>query len=47
MIPDESHFLSALRESVETGRTPADELVSRYEGDWAGDVTRVFGEYSY
>jgi glutamate--cysteine ligase len=47
MIPDETHFLNALKESVETGRTPADELVARYEGDWGGDVTRVFAEYSY
>jgi glutamate--cysteine ligase len=47
LIPDETHFLNAVKESVETGRTPADELVARYEGDWGGDVTRVFGEYSY
>ncbi len=47
MVPDETHFLNALKESVETGRTPADDLVARYEGDWAGDVTRVFGDYSY
>ena len=47
LIPDETHFLSALKESLESGRTPADELIARYEGDWNGDVTRVFGEYSY
>nr|MCU0856506.1 glutamate--cysteine ligase [Paracoccaceae bacterium] len=47
MIPDETHFLNALKESVETGRTPADELIARFEGDWGGDVTRVFGDYSY
>ncbi|WP_422071816.1 glutamate--cysteine ligase [Tranquillimonas rosea] len=47
MLPDESHFLNALKETVETGQTPADELIARYEGDWNGDVTRVFGDYSY
>ena len=47
MIPDETHFLNALKETVETGQTQADELIARYEGEWAGDVTRVFGEYSY
>ncbi|KAF0675979.1 glutamate--cysteine ligase [Profundibacterium mesophilum] len=47
LVPDETHFLNALKESVETGRTPADELLERYEGPWNGDVTRVFGEYSY
>jgi glutamate--cysteine ligase len=47
LVPDETHFLNALKESLETGVTPADELIARFEGDWAGDVTRVFGEYSY
>ncbi|SFO89894.1 glutamate--cysteine ligase [Tranquillimonas alkanivorans] len=47
MLPDETHFLNALRDSAETGRVPADDLIERYEGDWNGDVTRVFGEYSY
>lgn len=47
LIPDETHFLNALQESVESGQVPADELIARYQGDWEGDVTRVFGEYSY
>ncbi|MBE0453307.1 MAG: glutamate--cysteine ligase [Roseovarius sp.] len=47
MIPDETHFLDALRESVETGRTPADELLARYHGDWQGDLSRIYADYSY
>ena len=47
MIPDETHFLNALKESVESGVVPADELLARYEGAWDGDATRVFAEYSY
>ena len=47
MIPDETHFLNALHESIETGKVPADELIDRYNTDWNGDVTRVFGPYSY
>ncbi|RVV98347.1 glutamate--cysteine ligase [Mesobaculum littorinae] len=47
LLPDETHFLNALRESVETGRAPADDLIERFEGDWNGDATRVFAEYSY
>ncbi|WP_371155113.1 glutamate--cysteine ligase [Jannaschia sp. 2305UL9-9] len=47
MIPDETHFLNALRESVETGQAPADELLAKYHGDWNGDLTRIYGEYSY
>ncbi|PKQ12497.1 MAG: glutamate--cysteine ligase [Alphaproteobacteria bacterium HGW-Alphaproteobacteria-1] len=47
MIPDETHFLDALRESVESGRTPADELLARYHGDWNGDLSRIYADYSY
>ena len=47
MIPDETHFLNALQESIETGKVPADELLDHYNGDWGGDLTRIFAEYSY
>src|SRR5690606_4403587 len=30
LIPDETHFLNALKESVETGMVPADELLAHY-----------------
>ena len=26
---------------------PADELLERYHGDWEGDLTRIYGDYSY
>jgi len=47
LLPDETHFLNALHESLESGQTPADELLAHYHGDWGGDVTRVFADYSY
>ncbi|HQU69835.1 MAG TPA: glutamate--cysteine ligase [Albidovulum sp.] len=47
MIPDETHFLNALQESVESGKVPADELLARYHGDWKGDLTRIYADYSY
>ena len=47
MIPDETHFLNALMESVETKKTPADELMDHYNGAWAGDLNRIFAEFSY
>ena len=47
LLPDETHFLNALNESLESGELPADELIRRYNDDWNGDVTRVFEEYSY
>jgi glutamate--cysteine ligase len=47
LIPDETHFLNALHESVETGQVPADELLARYHGDWGGRLEPIFAEYSY
>ncbi|WP_417603990.1 glutamate--cysteine ligase [Primorskyibacter flagellatus] len=47
LVPDETHFLNALKESVESGKTPADELLEHYAGDWDGDLTRVYAQYSY
>ena len=47
LLPDETHFLNALNDSLESGELPADELIRRYITDWDGDVTKVFEEYSY
>jgi glutamate--cysteine ligase len=47
LIPDETHFLNALKDSVETGRVPADELLEQYHGDWDGDLTRIYGAHRY
>ncbi len=47
MVPDETHFLNALKDSVETGMVPADELLERYHGAWDGDLDRIYDEFSY
>ncbi|HET7409757.1 MAG TPA: glutamate--cysteine ligase [Paracoccaceae bacterium] len=47
LIPDETHFLNALKDIVETGRTPAEELLAHFHGDWQGDLSRVYRDYSY
>ncbi|WP_121632591.1 glutamate--cysteine ligase [Tropicibacter alexandrii] len=47
LVPDETHFLNALRESVDSGKVPADELLDHYNGDWGGDLTRIYAAYSY
>ncbi len=44
---NESHFLNALREVVETGQTLSDELLAKYHGDWGGDLSQIYDEYSY
>jgi len=47
MVPDETHFLNALRESVDSGMVPADELLERYHGPWNESLDPVYAEYSY
>ena len=47
MLKDETHFLNSLQEIVETGVTPASELLAKYRGEWNGDLTRIYAEYSY
>ncbi|MGV6838659.1 MAG: glutamate--cysteine ligase [Planktomarina sp.] len=47
MVPNETHFLNALEASLETGQTPADELLALYNGEWGGDLTRIYKEFSY
>ena len=47
LVPDETHFLNALKDSVETGQVPADELLGKFKGPWAGDLSRIYDEYSY
>ena len=47
LIADETHFLNALRESVDSGMTPADELLGKYHGEWQGDLSNIYRYYSY
>ena len=47
LVPDETHFLSALKDSLDSGKTPADELLEHYHGDWGGDLTKIYKPYSY
>ncbi len=47
MIPDETHFLNALEEVIETGMSPSCELTQKYHGEWGGDMKRIYADYSY
>jgi glutamate--cysteine ligase len=44
---NEGGFLDPLRDVVTSGKTFADRLLDRYQGDWNGDVSRVYNEYSF
>jgi glutamate--cysteine ligase len=44
---NEGGFLDPLRDVVASGKTFADRLLDRYHGDWNGDVSHVYEEYSF
>jgi glutamate--cysteine ligase len=44
---NETHFLNALHTIVESGRTPAEDLLELYHGKWQGSVDPVFSEFAY
>lgn len=43
---NETGFLETLEEIVASGKVPAQRLLDKYHGEWAGDVSRVY-KYSY
>ncbi len=44
---NETGFLSTLDEVVASGKTHAERLLDRYHGEWAGDLSRIYGEESF
>ena len=44
---NEGGFLDPLRDVVATGMTPADRLLARFHGEWNGDVSHIYEEYSF
>ncbi len=44
---NEEHFLNAVESVVEEGRTPADEMLAKFHGEWGGNISHVFEEYAY
>lgn len=44
---NEGHFLDELDEIVASGRTRADMLIERFNGEWGGSIDPVFTEAAY
>ena len=44
---DETGFLQPLHEIVASGKVPAQDLLDRYNGPWAGDLTRIYDDMAY
>jgi glutamate--cysteine ligase len=47
MGDNEVGFLNPLRELIAEGKSPADKLLERYQGEWAGDLSRIYAEKSF
>lgn len=44
---NETGFLDPLREIVRSGKVPAQSLLDRYHGEWAGDISRIYDEMRF
>jgi glutamate--cysteine ligase len=44
---DETHFISSLIEIARSGRTPAEQLLERYNGEWDRRVTPIYRDMAY
>jgi glutamate--cysteine ligase len=47
MGDNESGFLNPLRQIVDSGMSPAHQLLEKYEKEWGGDLSRIYGEMSF
>ena len=44
---DEYSYIETLQEIAESGISPAERLLERFENDWGGDISRVYEETTY
>ena len=44
---NEGGFLDPLRDVVVSGMTPAERLLAKYDGEWAGDLSHIYEEFSF
>ena len=44
---DETGFLGTLCQIADSGITPAEEMLEKFEGAWNGDISLLFREYAY
>jgi glutamate--cysteine ligase len=44
---DETHYLEILEDRLDRGTTPAQELLDKFNGPWAGSVDPIYTEQAY
>ena len=47
MGDNEVGFLEPLRRIAKSGKSPAHDLLDRYEGPWGGDLSKIYDELSF
>lgn len=44
---DETHYLEPIQETLASGITPAEKMLNKYKGEWAGDLSPIFKDYAF
>ncbi|PCJ93487.1 MAG: glutamate--cysteine ligase [Hyphomicrobiales bacterium] len=44
---NEEQYLTPLDETAASGKTPAEVMLTKYNGEWGGDINRVFDDFAY
>ncbi|MGA7999360.1 MAG: glutamate--cysteine ligase, partial [Bradyrhizobium sp.] len=44
---DESRHLEPLERIIDSGRTPAEEMLEKFRGPWHGSVEPAYDEYAF
>ena len=47
LLADETHFLNALKERLDMGASPAQELLDLYYGEWGETLSPLYAQFSY
>ena len=47
MGDNETAFLNPLHQIIDSGITPAQSLLNKYEGEWNRDLSQVYAEMSF
>ena len=44
---DETRYLEPLDQILETGRTPAEQMLDKFNGAWSGSIEPAYQEYAF
>ena len=44
---DETHHLEPLQRIIDTGHSPAEEMLAKFNGSWHGSVEPAYRDYAF